>query len=70
MMDYMDKEMGNIILSLDGRKEVNDNVRIKPDKSGSFDDIVPNIKEMIKRRTKGKNLLCKRNVHKRKYRFL
>ena len=54
MMDYMDKEMGNIILSLDGRKEVNDNVRIKPDKSGSYDDIIPNIKEMIKRRTPGK----------------
>jgi uncharacterized protein len=54
MMDYMDKEMGNIILSLDGRKEVNDNVRIKVDKSGSYDDIVPNIKEMIKRRTAGK----------------
>ena len=54
MMDYMDKEMGNIILSLDGRKEVNDRVRIKADKSGSFDDIVPNIKEMIKRRTPGK----------------
>ena len=28
MMEYMDKEMGNIILSLDGRKEVNDKVRI------------------------------------------
>ncbi|HCW52586.1 MAG TPA: thioether cross-link-forming SCIFF peptide maturase [Clostridium sp.] len=54
MMDYMDKEMGNIILSLDGRKDVNDNVRIKIDKSGSYDDIVPNIKEMIKRRTPGK----------------
>ena len=54
MMDYMDTEMGNIILSLDGRKEVNDSVRIKIDKSGSYDDIVPNIKEMIKRRTKGK----------------
>ncbi len=54
MMDYMDKEMGNIILSLDGRKCVNDNVRIKPDNSGSYDDIVPNIKEMIKRRTPGK----------------
>lgn len=54
MMDYMDKEMGNIILSLDGRKEVNDNVRIKPDKSGSYNDIIPNIKEMIKRRTPGK----------------
>ena len=33
MMDFMDKEMGNIILSLDGRKEVNDNVRIKVDGS-------------------------------------
>ena len=54
MMDFMDKEMGNIILSLDGRKEVNDKVRIKADKSGSYDDIIPNIKEMIKRRTEGK----------------
>lgn len=54
MMDFMDKEMGNIILSLDGRKEVNDKVRIKPDNSGSYDNIIPNIKEMIKRRTKGK----------------
>ena len=54
MMDYMDKEMGNIILSLDGRKEVNDKVRIKVDGSGSYDDILPNIKKMIERRTKGK----------------
>lgn len=54
MMDYMDKEMVNIILSLDGRKEVNDNVRIKADGSGSYDDIVPNIKKMISKRTKGK----------------
>ena len=54
MMDFMDKEMGNIILSLDGRKEVNDNVRIKVDGSGSYEDIVPNIKKMISKRTKGK----------------
>lgn len=54
MMDFMDKEMGNIILSLDGRKEVNDKVRIKADNSGSYDYIIPNIKEMIRRRTKGK----------------
>ena len=50
MMDYMDKEMGNIILSLDGRKEVNDRVRIKVDGSGSYDDILPNIKKMISKR--------------------
>lgn len=54
MMDYMDKEMGNIILSLDGRKSVNDNVRIKVDGSGSYDDIIPNVKKMISKRTKGK----------------
>lgn len=54
MMEFMDKEMGNIILSLDGRKEVNDKVRIKVDGSGSYDDILPNIKKMISKRTKGK----------------
>ena len=54
MMEFMDKEMGNIILSLDGRKEVNDKVRIKADGSGSYDDILPNIKKMISKRTKGK----------------
>lgn len=54
MMDFMDKEMGNIILSLDGRKCVNDNVRIKVDCSGSYDDILPNIKKMIEKRTPGK----------------
>lgn len=54
MMDFMDKEMGNIILSLDGRKSVNDNVRIKVDGSGSYDDILPNIKKMIEKRTTGK----------------
>ncbi|MGL5153004.1 MAG: thioether cross-link-forming SCIFF peptide maturase [Clostridium sp.] len=54
MMDFMDKEMGNIILSLDGRKEVNDNVRIKVDGSGSYEDILPNVKKMISKRTPGK----------------
>ncbi|MEG2381900.1 MAG: radical SAM protein, partial [Oscillospiraceae bacterium] len=31
MIEFMDKEMDNIILSLDGRQSVNDNVRIKID---------------------------------------
>ena len=54
MMEFMDKEMGNIILSLDGRKEVNDNVRIKANGTGSYDDILPNVKKMIDKRTEGK----------------
>lgn len=54
MIEFMDKEMDNIILSLDGRQSVNDNVRIKIDGSGSYNDIVPNIKKMIEKRTEGK----------------
>ena len=54
MMDYMDKELENIILSIDGRKEVNDKVRIRFDGKGSCDQILPNIKKMVAKRDKTK----------------
>ena len=54
MMDYMDKELENIILSIDGRKEVNDKVRIRFDGTGSYDQILPNIKKMVAKRDKTK----------------
>lgn len=54
IMDYLNKNMVNIVLSLDGRKEVNDRVRVRADGTGSFDAIVPNIKKMIKKRDKDK----------------
>ena len=54
MMEYMDEEFENIILSLDGRQEVNDKVRVKVDGSGSYNDILPNIKKMVKKRSKNK----------------
>ena len=54
MMDYMDKELENIILSIDGRKEVNDKVRIRFDGKGSYDQILPNIKKMVAKRDKNK----------------
>lgn len=54
IMQYLDENMGNIILSLDGRKEVNDKVRIKVDGSGSYEKILPNIKKMVKMRDKSK----------------
>ena len=55
MMDYMDKELENIILSIDGRKEVNDKVRIRFDGKGSYDQILPNIKKMVAKRDKTKS---------------
>ncbi|MFD3156422.1 thioether cross-link-forming SCIFF peptide maturase [Haloimpatiens sp. FM7330] len=54
MMDYLNENMVNIVLSIDGRKCVNDKVRIKPDGSGSYDDILPNIKKMVEKRDKSK----------------
>ena len=54
MMDYMDKELENIILYIDGRKEVNDKVRIRFDGKGSYDQILPNIKKMVAKRDKTK----------------
>ena len=53
-IDYIDKNIGNIILSIDGRKEVNDAVRIRVDGSGSYDRILPNIKKMVEKRDPSK----------------
>jgi len=54
IMDYLDKNMGNIVLSIDGRKAVNDNVRVRSDGSGSYESILPKIKKMVDMRDKGK----------------
>ncbi|MGL5575344.1 MAG: thioether cross-link-forming SCIFF peptide maturase [Sarcina sp.] len=53
-MEYLNKHMGNIILSIDGRPEVNDKVRIRIDGSGSYKRILPNIKAMVARRDEDK----------------
>ena len=54
IMDYLDKNMGNIVLSIDGRKEVNDKVRVRRDGTGSYDTIIKNIKKMVSIRDKNK----------------
>lgn len=53
-MEYIDKNMGNVVLSIDGREEVNDKIRVRYDGSGTFKDILPKIKSMVNRRQKGK----------------
>ncbi len=54
IMEYIDKNMGNIILSIDGRKEINDKVRVRVDGTGSYDRILPNIKKMVSMRDASK----------------
>ncbi len=53
-MDYIDKNMGNVVLSIDGRKEINDKIRTRYDGSGTYKDILPKIKSMVERRDKNK----------------
>jgi len=49
-MDFINENMDNIVLSLDGRKEINDRMRGTISGEGSYDIIVPNFVEMVKRR--------------------
>lgn len=46
-MDFINEHMSNVVLSLDGRKEVNDNMRKTVNGEGSFDIIVPKFIEMV-----------------------
>lgn len=50
VMDYLNKEMSNVVLSLDGRKCVNDRVRVRADGTGSYDSITPKFQEFVRRR--------------------
>ncbi len=55
IIDYINNEMSNIVLSLDGRKEVNDNMRKTPGGHGSYDVIVPKFKKLVEQRDKSKD---------------
>lgn len=50
IMDFCNKEMSNVVLSLDGRKEVNDRMRVNRGGAGSYDTIVPKFKKFIEKR--------------------
>lgn len=44
---YFNREMKNCVLSLDGRKQVNDAMRIFPNGKGSYDTIVPRFRKLV-----------------------
>lgn len=47
IIEYLNKEMYNVVLSLDGRKEINDMLRVRADGSGCYDAIVPKYQKLI-----------------------
>ena len=50
IMDFCNKEMSNVVLSLDGRREVNDRMRVNRGGAGSYDTIVPKFQKFIEKR--------------------
>lgn len=46
ILDFVNKEMGNIVLSTDGRKEVHDRMRPFRNGKGSYDLIMPKFKRL------------------------
>ncbi len=50
VIEFSNKEMSNVVLSLDGRKEVHDRLRKDYMGRGSYDLIVPKFKEFVERR--------------------
>lgn len=50
VIDFANKEMSNVVLSLDGRKEIHDRYRVDFAGNGSWEKIVPKFQEFVKRR--------------------
>ena len=49
-IDFFNREMENVVLSLDGRKEIHDEVRKTINGKGSFDFVIDKIKEFVRSR--------------------
>jgi len=49
-IDFINKEMSNVVLSIDGRKEVNDYFRVLPNGQGCYDMIIPKYKKLVEGR--------------------
>ncbi|MCC8140986.1 MAG: thioether cross-link-forming SCIFF peptide maturase [Lachnospiraceae bacterium] len=50
IMDFSNREMSNVVLSIDGRKEVNDHMRPSRNGKGSYDLIVPKFQKFAESR--------------------
>lgn len=52
--EFLNKEMSNVVLSLDGRKDVHDRFRVDYAGNGSYEKIIPKFQRLVEQR-EGKN---------------
>ena len=50
VIDFANREMSNVVLSLDGRKEIHDRYRVDYAGNGSWERIVPKFQKLVKER--------------------
>ncbi|MBE5893013.1 MAG: thioether cross-link-forming SCIFF peptide maturase [Lachnospiraceae bacterium] len=50
VIEFANREMSNVVLSLDGRKEINDRSRVDYAGNGSYDRIVPKFQKLVEAR--------------------
>lgn len=50
IIDYLNENMHNVVLSLDGRPQVNDYMRPTPNGKGSYEIILPKFKKLVEKR--------------------
>ena len=50
VIEFSNREMNNVVLSLDGRREIHDALRVDYAGNGSYDRIVPKFQELVRRR--------------------
>lgn len=49
-IDFINKEMSNVVLSIDGRRHINDDMRPNLGGKGSYDQIVPKFQKLVESR--------------------
>lgn len=50
VIDFCNREMDNVVLSLDGRKEVHNKFRVNYEGKGSYDTVVPKFQKFVEKR--------------------
>ena len=50
VIDFCNREMSNVVLSLDGRKEIHDRYRVDYAGNGSWEKVVPKFQEFVRKR--------------------
>ncbi|GMB10962.1 MAG: thioether cross-link-forming SCIFF peptide maturase [Candidatus Improbicoccus devescovinae] len=68
-ISFINKKFSNIVLSLDGRRNINDYMRQRLDGSGTYDILIPKFKKLIKQRN-GKNYYIRGTFTRKNLDFL